>query len=316
MMAAVRLRLSYRRLAALCLSLTLARALADSKVRAEPPLRVAITIDDLPGSAEDSGYDALRLVSQLIDALRAHRVGAATGFVVGERLASDAQGRAAVAAWVAAGFEVGNHTYSHPSLHRGDARAYIDDVLRMEPLMHALEQRSGQRARYFRYPFLEEGRSEVERRLLARLLRERGYTVARVSVDFSDWAWGDPYARCLRRGDPEALALLSRSYVDNALAYLAWSEASAQRVLRRPFVHVLLLHANLATAHNLDALLSAYERAGAQFVPLSEALADAAYTADYAAEGGHVLTLASQAAGRALPPRLLRPLDLLDLACR
>ena len=298
------------------LALTLIAIGKDSKVRAEPSVRVAITIDDLPASTGSSGYDSPEIVRQLVEALRAHRVTSATGFVIGERLENDLRGRAAVAAWIAAGYEVGNHTYSHPSLHRGDARAYADDVLRMEPLMRALEQRSGQRFRYFRYPFLEEGRSDAERRSLARLLRERDYTVARVSVDFSDWAWAEPHARCLRRGDTEALLMLSRSYLQNALASLSWSQASAQRVLRRQMVHVLLLHANVATAHNLDALLDAYERAGAQFVPLSEALADATYTADYPAPGGHVLTLASAASGRALPPGLVRPLELLELACR
>ena len=279
-------------------------------------MKVAITIDDLPASTGSSGYDSLRIVRLLIEALRAHRVTSATGFVIGERLETDLQGRAAVAAWIEAGFEIGNHTYSHPSLHQGDARAYVDDVLRMEPLMRALEQRSGQRTRYFRYPFLEEGRSDAERRMLGRLLREHGYTVARVSVDFSDWAWADPYARCLARGDAEALLLLSRSYLQNALAYLSWSQAGAQRVLRRPLVHVLLLHANVATAHNLEALLEAYERAGAEFVTLSEALSDGVYTVDYPAAGGHVLTLASATYGRSLPPGLVRPLDLLELACR
>jgi hypothetical protein len=76
------------------------------------------------------------------------------------------------------------------------------------------------------------------------------------------------------------------------------------------------LHANVATAHNLDALLTEYERSGVSFVPLAEALEDPAYTAEYDARISHVLTLSSLGSQRPLPPFQVRPLELLDLACR
>jgi peptidoglycan/xylan/chitin deacetylase (PgdA/CDA1 family) len=280
------------------------------------PVRLAITIDDLPRSQSlPAGYSSLRIVSELIATLRAHKVRSAVGFVVGERLLADTEARVALEAWTRAGFELGNHTQRHRALGEIGVAEFLADLDSLEPLIRQIEQGSGQAARYFRYPYLEEGRTTEERRLLARALQERDYRLARVSVDFFDWAWADPYARCLRRGDERALALLSRSYLEHAAARLAWSVAAAQRVFRRPFPQVLLLHANVAAAQNLDALLTEYERMGVQFISLAEALSDPAYAAEYEGSTGNVLTLASLATKRALPAWVVDPLNLLELAC-
>jgi len=283
--------------------------------KVQTPIRMALTFDDLPGSPIPE-YGSARILADIVQTLRAHGVRSATGFVIGERLVSDPEAQRALAAWTSAGFEVGNHSWSHRSLDEVGTDAYVADLVRLDAPLRTLERESGQRARYFRYPFLEEGRSDAERRTLARTLASLGYALARVSLDFSDWGWADPYARCLAQRDGEALALLSKSYLAFASAGLAWSHAAAQKVLRRPLVHVLLLHANVATAHNLDALLTEYERAGVQFVPLAEALEDPAYTAEYDASISHVLTLSSLGSQRALPPHQVRPLELLELACR
>jgi peptidoglycan/xylan/chitin deacetylase (PgdA/CDA1 family) len=280
------------------------------------PVRIAITIDDLPRTRSlPDGHTSAYIVSELVKALRAHKLRSAVGFIVGERVATDSEARAALEIWTQAGYELGNHTYQHRALGEFGADEFLTDLDRMEPLLQENARRSGQATRYFRYPYLEEARSAEERRLLSRALQERGYKLARVSVDFYDWAWAEPFARCLRRGDARALALLSRSYVDYGGAQLAWSVAAAQKLFRRPFTHVLLLHANIATAQNLDALLSEYERQGAQFVSLAEALSDPLYSAEYDGAMGNVLTLANLAPKKPLPPWLGSPLDLLELAC-
>jgi len=82
--------------------------------------------------------------------------------------------------------------------------------------------------------------------------------LARVSLDFSDWAWADPYVRCLRNDDPQGLQGLQQSYLEAATAYLAWSDAAAHEVLGHAVTQVLLLHANIATAQTLDAMLTAF----------------------------------------------------------
>lgn len=278
---------------------------------------MAITIDDLPGAGSvQTGYGSLRLLTELVGTLRAHQVHDATGFVIGERLVTDPEARTALAVWIGAGYDLGNHSFAHPSLNEAGVSAYLADLARAEPLMAALRKESGQSSRYFRYPFLEEGRTEHERDQVAESLHARGYAIARVSLDFFDWAFADPYVRCLAHGDAAGLSLLSASYLTQAAAYLTWAVTSADRVLKRPLPQVLLLHANVVTAQNLDALLTQYERAGVVFIPLAEALADPAYGAHYDGDTSHVLMLSSQRAGRSLVPAPGRPDDLLTLVCR
>ncbi|HEY6881477.1 MAG TPA: polysaccharide deacetylase family protein [Polyangiales bacterium] len=268
-------------------------------------VRVAITFDDLPASAAlPPGYDSERLLSELIATLKAHGVRNATGFVIGARVAEERSGSSALLRWVAAGHEVGNHSYSHHSFEElGDG--YFRDVARMALALRPLEAR--QRMRFFRYPYLQEGRTAAERKLLFSGLSQLGYTLARVSMDFRDWEWADAYNRCLARGASAELATLRASYLQQATAAFSWTLEATEQLLHRPLTHVLLLHANVATAHNLDALLTAYEKLGAEFVPLTEALADPIYTADYRGREGTLLTLLSHEHDRPLPPMPPRP---------
>ncbi|HEX5660399.1 MAG TPA: polysaccharide deacetylase family protein [Polyangiales bacterium] len=285
--------------------LTRSAAVADDPLRTK--VRIAITFDDLPGSAElPRGYDSERLISELIDALKAHDVKNATGFVIGSRLAVDPSGEEALKLWADAGYEFGNHSYSHRSF-ADIGNGYFTDLASWEPTMRALEQEADQRLRFFRYPYLQEGRDVVERKLLSSGLTQLGYTLARVSLDFRDWEWADAYNRCLDHNDASSEATLSLSYLEYARANLSWTLATTDALFERPLTHVLLLHANVATARNMDALLTAYERKGAEFVTLGQALADPIYTAEYAGREGTLLQLVSTEQGRPLPPEPPRP---------
>jgi peptidoglycan/xylan/chitin deacetylase (PgdA/CDA1 family) len=282
-----------------------------------PTIRMAITLDDLPGGGpEVAGYTHARILRDIIAILKAHHVSHAVGFVVGSMLENQPERRAALADWVQAGFEVGNHTYSHDTLAELGVDGYIKDILKNRPVVDALEQRTRQRHKYFRYPYLEEGRTENERKALRRFLHEQHYTVARVSVRFSDTDWADPYLRCLQKGDEASLETLGQTYLENAAAYLAWSVAAAREVFGHAIPQVLLLHPTVAAAKNLDAVLSAYEHAGVRYISLEEALAEPAYTGHYDVSGDNLISRASRSLGRPRPPDLVEPAALLDLVCR
>ncbi|MFI5307088.1 MAG: polysaccharide deacetylase family protein [Polyangiales bacterium] len=295
----------------------LAKSSSTSRSRGrKAAFRLAVTVDDLPGGGpEIAEFSHVRIVSDIIATLQAHHVKRPAGFVVGSMLEGHPERQDALDAWVGAGFEVGNHSYSHRSLFDLGLNAFLDDVAKNRAVTDPLEKLSGQSVRYFRYPYLDEGRSETERRALARFLGSNHYTVARVSIDFADWGYADAYGRCLRHQNSHALELLGQSYIANAIASLQWSMAVAHEVLGHSIPYVLLLHANVATEHFLDELLTRYEDMGARYVPLSEALAEPAYTASYSTPGGNVLVEASKELKRPRSPGLPRPLELLDLAC-
>jgi peptidoglycan/xylan/chitin deacetylase (PgdA/CDA1 family) len=240
----------------------------------------------------------------------------AVGFVVGSMLSNHPQRQEAMSAWVQAGFEVGNHTFTHSHIEELGIDGYIRDILDNRPVVDALEQQTGQRQRYFRYPYLEEGRTEAERKALSEALVQQRYTVAAVSVRFHDTDWAGAYLRCQQKGDEAALSVLRQTYLQNATAYLKWSVAAGREVFGHDIPQVLLLHPNVATAKTLDAMLTAYEQAGVQYISLEEALAEPGYTAHYDVVGDNVIESASRSLGRPRPPELVEPDSLLELACR
>jgi peptidoglycan/xylan/chitin deacetylase (PgdA/CDA1 family) len=293
---------------------------AKSVAKAQQPgrgIRLAITVDDLPGGGPETGeFTHPRMIADIIAALHAHGVQHATGFIVGSMLEGHPERQAAMDAWVAAGFEVGNHTYTHPSLAETAAETYLQDIETNRPVIEALEKRVGQRQHYFRAPYLEEGTTEADRRALTHYLNAHNYKMARVSMDFSDWAFADPYAHCLQRADRHALDLLQKSYLENAMASLEWSVAASEQVLGHPVTQVLLLHATLATSQTLDAMLTAFDNAGVRYTSLAEALSHDVYTTQYDMSGTNIFVQASHKYGRPHPPAPVRPLTLLELACR
>jgi len=98
-----------------------------------------------------------------------------------------------------------------------------------------------------------------------------------VTVSFEDWAWNEPYARCVAADDAEAIVRLKQMFVEEALARLAWSEAEALRLFGRPIKQVLVLHFGALEALVLDDVLRAYERTGVTLIGLDAAMRDPAY---------------------------------------
>ena len=86
--------------------------------------------------------------------------------------------------WVEAGAELGNHTFSHPSLDSVTLEQYIADIKLGEP---AVESAQGKSPRYFRHPFLRRGATNAKKEGLEAFLKEAGYIEAPVTLDNSEW---------------------------------------------------------------------------------------------------------------------------------
>ncbi len=281
------------------------------------PLQVAITVDDLPAHGPSvEGLDGLTIHQRLLAAFAAHDVPQVYGFINAEKIEGRPELRAALEAWVEAGHPLGNHTYSHPSLREIGLQAYFEDIAANEPLLDELA--SGQRTPTFRYPFLLEGMSEEDTKKIRAHLDERGYRVADVTIDFYDWAFNPPYARCTKLGDKAALEALRKTFVEHALEMLAWSDAAAQDLYGRRIPQVLLLHAGAFDAEMIEPLLGAMEQRGVEWVSLDDALADPAYSTRYVHEGRNQGTLLDQkieTVGGPHPPWNLHPRALLEVLC-
>jgi peptidoglycan/xylan/chitin deacetylase (PgdA/CDA1 family) len=227
---------------------------------------VALTFDDLPGRGYwRSPGDRLATVDALVRALARHGVSGAYGFVNAAELAHGPETVEVIERWTAAGHKLGNHTYSHLDLHGSHGTtAFLADVAMNEAALDWLPGGRDGGAKMFRFPYLNAGETDDRCRDVDGYLRDLGYRVAEVTVDFADWRWNST----------DEIAV---DFVNAGVGALRQARTLAGVIFRRPIAHVLLLHFGAATARHLDALLEAYAAEGAHFVALERALADPAY---------------------------------------
>lgn len=248
-------------------------------------LQLAITVDDLPlhGPLPD-GTTPLEVADEMIAALKAGGVGGVYGFVNGQWTERKPETADVLSHWRQAGFPLGNHGWSHRSVHDSTAADYEAEIARNEPLLDRLGRRSDWR--WFRYPYLREGEDSAKRDAVRAILAQRGYRIASVTMDFSDWQWTAPYARCSNLGDAAAIARLETLYLASAREEVAYARNLSRQAFGRDIPYVLLSHAGAFTARMMPRLLALYRGEGFEFVSLPEAEADPAYAADLTAGPG------------------------------
>jgi peptidoglycan/xylan/chitin deacetylase (PgdA/CDA1 family) len=239
---------------------------------------VAVTFDDLPAPQGDL-EDMRRITTRLLASVRRNGV-PTIGFVNEGKLyrrdEMDAR-TALLRAWLDAGCELGNHTFSHINLQRATLSAYEDDVVRGETVTRMLLTERGMKLRYFRHPFLFTGATPEYKRGLAEFLAARGYTVAPVTIDNGDYILADVYFKAKKRGDTETAKRVADAYVPYMETVFDFFERLSTETFGREVRQVLLLHANEINADRFDDLAAMLKRRGYAFVTLEAALKDTAY---------------------------------------
>jgi peptidoglycan/xylan/chitin deacetylase (PgdA/CDA1 family) len=272
--------------AALGLGALLALGLADREAPAAAPGRpvreMCVTFDDLPGVlAPGEGVPELTTITEkLVRAIVANGI-PAIGFVNEGKLAPrgtpEPDRVALLARWLAVGLELGNHTYSHLDLHKASLDDFEEDVVRGEETTKALLSSRHMRLRYFRHPFLHTGRSLDTRRALEEFLVRRGYRVAPVTLDNSEWIFARANALAKQRGDAKAAASVARAYLPYMEAKVEYFERQSVRLFSREIRQILLVHANALNADHFRDLVQRLRARGYAFISLDRALEDPAY---------------------------------------
>lgn len=237
---------------------------------------IAITIDDLPVHAPyPPGVTALEVNRQMIAALKAAHV-PVTGFVNAVNV-KDASSVEALREWRAAGFVLGNHTWSHLHLSALTIPQFDQELTRNERVLSKLGGSSDWR--WFRYPFLDEGKDEAQRIAARQVLAKHGYRVGAVTIGFSDWAFTPAWARCNAKHDEAAVARLERLYLQAERENIRVARRTAHALYGRDIPYVLLMHVSAMSAHMMPQVIRVYRQSGFGFVSLPEAERDPAYGA-------------------------------------
>jgi len=284
----------------------------------DPHPTVALTFDDLPAAGSlPPGENRAKIAAVLAAELKSNHLEGTYGFVNAVKLENDPDAQQALRIWVAAGMNIGNHTWSHVSLTASTAESFEREIALDEPAL--ARYASARDWRWFRYPFLWEGDTLDKRRAVRSWLQEHGYRVAQVTLDFEDYAWNDAYARCSAKPDEAAIAWLRQSYLDNAAEYIRLGREESRIAFGREIPNVLLLHATAFTALMLPDLVDLLRQQGFRFATLPEVEQDPAYALDPDAALQYGGTLPDQFMDSRLlpyPPFKPKPFDKLKSLCR
>ncbi|WP_240956143.1 polysaccharide deacetylase family protein [Wenzhouxiangella sp. XN79A] len=270
---------------------------ASGPAAADQQRRIALTFDDAPRGAGPLFSGVVR-TQRIVDHLDAGAVEGALFFVTTANLEREADGRARLVSYVEAGHRLANHSHSHPWLWKTGVDDYLADVDRASEVLATFDGV----APYFRYPYLDEGRTVARRDAVRAGLAERGLRNGHVTVDNYDWFMNALLAEAVRSGRAIDEAAWCSAYTSILIDGIEFYDRIARETLGRSPQHVLLLHENDLAALCLDDLIAALKDGGWAFVPAETAFGDpiAAWIPDTLFNGqGRVAALAA-AAGQPL----------------
>jgi peptidoglycan/xylan/chitin deacetylase (PgdA/CDA1 family) len=226
---------------------------------------VALTIDDLPFVGTNSsekgnlGRTTTRF-NKLVDSIVERQV-PATGFIIA---GSIAKGQWELLEYFKQqGFSLGNHTYSHINLNQVGAERYIQDLdkadQKLAPIMTT--------PKYFRYPYLAEGRGEDKNKVYD-YLSSHQYTIAPVTIDSKDYRFNERLLRVNWRNRADRLPALKKEYLN----FIDSQITKAEKMNRNEKPEILLVHANLINSYAMGDVIDIFKNRGYRFITLEEAL--------------------------------------------
>jgi peptidoglycan/xylan/chitin deacetylase (PgdA/CDA1 family) len=242
-------------------------------------IKIAITVDDLPThGALPPGITREMIAIKMTEIFQKHKVPEVYAFINSGKVETKKESLEVLQIWKNAGFPFGNHTYLHEDINLTSAADYRKAIDLNEPLLQNLSGTNDWK--YFRYPYLREGETLEMRNNIRSYLKEKNYKIAQVTIDFEDWAWNDPYARCKIKNDTKSIQWLKDTYLKNATDMVTRAETISHALFKRSIPHILLLHIGAFDTEMLDTLLTEYKKMGVVFIPLSEASQDKVYAID------------------------------------
>ncbi len=231
---------------------------------ADSEKEIALTIDDLPfvgTNGNDPGNlrrTRMRFLS-ILEALNNNHI-PATGFVIANSIAKGQW--ELLEEFRNAGYEIGNHTYSHANLDHVSVEKYLENIDKADKILQPIMTQP----KYFRYPGLAEGKGEKKQAVQDYLITNQ-YVIAPVTIDSKDYKFNARFLNINWRVRAQYLNKIKSQY----LAYI-WQQTQKAERRKNGSKQILLIHANLLNSHCLDDIIKMYKSHGYKFVTLQQAL--------------------------------------------
>lgn len=229
---------------------------------------IALTFDDAP-RGNGAYYTGIQRTRILIEKLRESGVSQVAFFVTTSQV--DSLGRARLEAYGEAGHIIANHSHSHARIHRLGSDRFIEDIFAADAIIRNIPGFKP----WFRYPFLDEGRTVAARDAIRKALAKKGYVNGYVTIDNYDWHLERLFQERLREGHVVDITRLRVVYLQHIWNSITFYDDIAQKVLGRSPDHVLLLHENDLAALFIGDLIKLIRSKGGEIVSPEEAYRDA-----------------------------------------
>lgn len=280
--------------------------------------KVAVTIDDFPiTSAYIRTESQLETIIYRLMAKIRHEKVPVTLFVNEGSVYVTSQKAPGRTDWLEFGFSVtrsmGNHTYSHMDLDQQGVAAFQDDILKGELITERLRKELSIQEKYFRHPYLHEGKTLKEKRQVDAFLVANGYQIAPVTIFPEDYIFAHAYDLAELDDDQAAMDRIGKAYLNHFEKVIRVSHDLSTSIFKRPFREIVMIHSNALNARYFKEIMNLFRNSGYQFITLADALKDPAYKIPddtYSPGTGwalHRMWAAAVAPQVKMPPPLLIP---------
>lgn len=172
-----------------------------------------------------------------------------------------------------AGHLIGNHTCTHPRLDRVGLETFSKDTEKADQLLQPLLGKQ----KFFRFPYLNEGKKPSIRNQMRQWLEKYNYRNAYVSVDNDDTVLTEKLNKAKKLSKPIDYKAIEPLFVKHILTAAEFYDKLAKKHLGYSPKHVLLLHEIDGTVLYLEAVVTALRKNGWKIIGIEEAYQDPLY---------------------------------------
>lgn len=228
---------------------------------------LAITLDDSPRFA--TGYfDGQTRASELLAEIKRHQIPQIAFFSVAKNL--DEEGKERLMSYARAGHVVAHHSNAHEDFNKTSLEDYVLGFNQAEAVLKNFPNYQ----QWYRFPYLREGDTKEKRDGMRKLLKEKGYLNAYITLNNYDWYLENLFQQAVRQDLEIDFKALEKLYVGLLIESIEYYDEMAVKHLGRSPKHVLLLHEMDTTALFLGNLVDELRKKGWQIISPESAFDD------------------------------------------
>lgn len=237
-------------------------------------MKIALTIDDAPSISRES--DNIEIDPTRMDVIRktlkSYGVESCVAFVIGNQIEGNEE---RFERWLADGFELGNHTYTHLSASKTNIETFISDVKACDESLMKINAFNNKK--WFRYPFLDRGLTDTTRLALNKEIMSLGYEVVPATIDFFDHVYERPLLNAIGKSQDFTASLIGTRYRETVTKSIEYVEKRLDKLWYTEPKHIAYCHFGPTTSQQLPNIIENLIGNGVEWCSVMEALSEPLY---------------------------------------